>query len=266
MKALILAAGFGRRLKPITDRIPKTLIKIRNKPILGHILSNIKKCKIKDVVIVTGYKDELIKDYVGSGEKWGLHISYCHNDKYNVTENIYSVKLASQELQGDDFILINADDLFPHTIISKMMKTHGQIVIAVDGEGTLGSEEMKVRRENGRITSVTKKMDPTVAFGEDIGITKFSREGGQAFFNTINDIIEEKGPNYYFQEAIDQLASNDYPVTYVNVENEPWIEIDDHFDLKWANIPISHMILDRIRAFGKRIKSMKRRKKNHKTK
>ena len=61
MKALILAAGRGKRLKPITDRIPKTLIKIEDKPILGHILENVKKCGIDDVVIVTGYKHKLIK-------------------------------------------------------------------------------------------------------------------------------------------------------------------------------------------------------------
>jgi len=260
MKALILAAGIGRRLKPITDRIPKTLIKVRDKPILGHILSNIKRCKIKDVVIVTGYKDNLIRDYVGSGEKWGLNVDYCHNYDYKVTENIYSVMLASKQLMDDDFILINSDDLFSPSIILRVMKTNGNIVIAVDGEGTLGSEEMKVMTNNGRIVSVTKKMNPALAFGEDIGITKFSREGGQAFFNQIDNIIQRKGPHFYFQEAIDQLASHNYPVTYVNVEDEPWTEIDDHFDLKWANIPISHMILDKIKSLGRKIRSIKRKK------
>jgi len=259
MKALILAAGFGRRLKPITDRIPKTLIKIRDKPILGHILSNLKRCKIKEVVIVTGYKDNLIRDYVGDGAKWGLNVNYCHNYDYSVTENIYSVKLAREYLENDDFILINADDLFSPNIITRVMKAGGHIVIAVDGEGTLGSEEMKVRTMNGRIVSVTKKMNPSLAFGEDIGITKFSKQGGTAFFDQIDNLIQRRGPHFYFQKAIDQLASNNYPVTYVNIEDEPWIEIDDHFDLKWANIPISHIILDRIKAMGRRIRSIRRK-------
>lgn len=262
MKVLILAAGFGKRLKPITDRMPKTLIKVRDKPILGHILSTIKKCKINDVLIVTGYKDNLIREYVGSGEKWGLNVNYCHNYEYSTTENILSVKLASQYLMNDDFILINADDLFSPTIISRVMKANGKIVIAVDGEGTLGSEEMKVRTNNGKIISVTKNMNPALAFGEDIGITKFSREGGHAFFDQIDSIIQKKGAHFYFQEAIDQLASSHYPVTYVNVEDEPWTEIDDHFDLKWANIPISQMILDSIKSFGRKIKSMKKKKRS----
>lgn len=258
MKALILAAGIGKRLKPITDRIPKTLIKIRNKPILGHILSNLKKCKIKDVVIVTGYRDELIKDYVGSGSKWGLNVSYCHSEDYHCTENMYSVFLASQELLGQNFILINADDMFSPSIISKMLKKRGRIVIAVDGEGTLGSEEMKVKVDNGRICSVTKQMDPSQAFGEDIGITKFNKEGGKAFLDTIEGIIQKRGPHGWFQEAIDQLARQNYPITYVNVEDEPWIEIDDHFDLKWAKIPISHMIADKIKSMGRKLKSIKK--------
>jgi choline kinase len=264
MKALILAAGVGRRLKPITDRIPKTLIRIRDRPIIDHILSSIKKCNIKDVLIVTGYRDEMIRDYVGSGSKWGLNVNYCHNEKYRVTENIYSVMLAEKELLGEGFILINADDLFSPTIISRMMKKRGNIVIAVDGEGTLGSEEVKVTVNNGKITSVTKKMDPSQAFGEDIGITKFSREGGKAFLNTIQEIIQERGPHFYFQEAVDYLANHDYPITYVDVEDEPWIEIDDHFDLKWAKTPISHMILDRIKSMGRKIKSIRRKKSNSK--
>ena len=257
MKALILAAGIGKRLKPITDRIPKTLIKIRDKPILGHILSNLKRNKIKDVVIVTGYRDDLIRDYVGSGSKWGLNVSYCHSVDYNTTENIYSVFLASQQLEGEEFILINADDMFSPSILARMMEKRGRIVVAVDGEGTLGSEEMKVKVDNGKILSVSKQIDPEIAFGEDIGITKFNKQGGKAFFNTIESIIEQKGPYGWFQEAIDQLAKKNYPITYVNVEDEPWTEIDDHFDLKWAKIPIADMIGDKIKSMGRKLKTIK---------
>jgi len=260
MKALILAAGVGKRLKPITDRIPKTLIKIREKPILGHILSSIKKCKIKDVLIVTGHLDNMIKDYVGSGSKWGLNVSYCYNKDYKKTENICSVKLAEKELLGNDFVMINADDLFPPTIISKIMRTPGHIVLAVDGEGTLGEEEMKVRVENGKVTSVTKNLDLSEAHGESIGIAKFSGEGSKTFFNMIDEIIQDEGPKFYFEEAFDRLATQNYPISYINVKNEPWIEIDDHFDLKWAKTPISQMILGRIKLVGRRIKSIRRKK------
>jgi choline kinase len=260
MKALILAAGVGKRLKPITDRIPKTLIQIEDKPILGHILTNVKKCGIKDVVIVTGYRNDLIEEYVGDGSKWGLNVYYCHNRRYKTTENILSVKLASDHLMGDEFVLINADDLFSPTILWRLMEAPGDIVLAVDGEGTVGSEEMKVSVDgNGRIIGVSKELDPDESFGEDIGIMKFSVEGGKAFFNAIDTIIQEKGPYFYFQEALHYLTSQNFPITYVNVEDEPWIEIDDHFDLKWAKTPIIHMILDRIRSVGRRIRSIRRK-------
>lgn len=260
MKALILAAGRGKRLKPITDYIPKTMIRINDKPILGHILSNLKECGIKDVLIGTGYMDEKIREYVGTGSQWGLNVNYCHNEDYATTENIYSVMLAGEELQGEEFILINADDLFPPTIISKIMRTPGHIVLAVDGEGTLGSEEMKVKVNNGKVTKVTKKMNPSDAHGEDIGIAKFSKKGGKAFFNKIKELVRKRGPNSYFQKAMDELATHDYPITYINVEGEPWIEIDDHFDLKWAKTPVSHMILDRIKSMGEKIKSIRKKK------
>lgn len=260
MKALILAAGRGRRLKPITYSIPKTLIKIEDKPILGHILSSIKACGIKDVVIVTGYKNNLIKEYVGDGSKWGLNVVYRYNRKYKTTENIYSVRLAADELLDDDFVLINADDLFSPVILKKLIQARGDVVLAVDSEGTLGSEEMKVSvDENGRIIGVSKRLDPIESLGEDIGVMKFSKEGGRVFLDTIDDIIENKGPHFYFQEALDHLSNQRYPITYVDVKGEPWIEIDDHFDLKWAKTPIVQMILDRIRSFGRRLKRIRKK-------
>lgn len=262
MKALILAAGMGRRLKPITNRIPKTLIRIEDKPILGHILNNIKKCGIKNVVIVTGYKDDLIQKYVGSGSKWDLNVNYCHNKWYKSTENIFSVHLATKELNGDNFVLINADDLFSPVILSRLIDAPGDIVLAVDGEGTLGSEEMKVSlSENGRISGVSKKLDPSESYGEDIGVMKFSENGGKAFLEMIERIIQTKGSHFYFQEALHLLStSQSYPITYIDIEDEPWIEIDDHFDLKWAKTPVIHMILDRFRALKKRVKSIRKKK------
>jgi len=263
MKALILAAGMGKRLKPITDRIPKTLIKVEDKPILGHILTNIKQCGIEDVLIVTGYKDELIHKYVGNGSKWGLNVNYCHNKSYNTTENIFSVDLAAHELEGDDFVLINADDLFSPFILWKLIETPGDIVLAVDNQGTVGTEEMKVYTDgNGRITAVSKELDPMESYGEDIGIIKFSKNGGRAFLNAIKRIIKERGHHFYFQEAIHDLSASEYPVTYINVGNEPWIEVDDHFDLKWAKTPMIHMIKERLKLLSQKIKAI--RKKNSK--
>jgi choline kinase len=263
MKALILAAGMGKRLKPITNKIPKTLIKIGNKPILGHILTNIQKCGIKDVVIVTGYKDDLIHKYVGSGEKWGLNVNYCYNKWYKSTENIFSVQLASRELKDDDFVLINADDLFSPIILSRLIDANGEIVLAVDGEGTVGSEEMKVSIDkHDRITGVSKRLDPEESYGEDIGVMKFSQYGGKAFFEMIERIIEEKGTHFYFQEALHLLStSQSYPITYVDIEDEPWIEVDDHFDLKWAKTPVIQMILDRFIALKIRVKSLRKKSK-----
>jgi choline kinase len=261
MKALILAAGMGKRLKPITDRMPKTLIKVEDKPILGHILTNIKECGIEDVLIVTGYKDELIHKYVGDGSRWGLKVTYCHNKWYNSTENIFSVNLASEELKGNEFVLINADDLFSPVILWKLMEAPGDIVLAVDNQGTVGTEEMKVSTDgNGRIIAVSKELDPSESYGEDIGIIKFSKSGGRAFLNTIKRIIKERGHRFYFQKAIDDLSAKEYPVTYINVGNEPWIEVDDHFDLKWAKTPIIYMIKERLKTLGQMIKSIRKKK------
>jgi choline kinase len=145
---------------------------------------------------VTGYRNDLIKEYVGSGSKFGLKVDYCHNEKYYKTENIVSVKMAEEDLKDDGFVLINADDLFSPVILQRLIEAPGDIVLAVDGEGTVGTEEMKVSvNGDGRILAVSKQLDPEESFGEDIGVMKFSKEGGKAFFKAIDEIIQERGPH-----------------------------------------------------------------------
>ncbi len=120
MKAIILAAGIGSRLKPLTDFKPKTMVEINGKPMLRHILDAVFAAGVTDVVICTGYKSEVIRDYC-SKELASANIRFIENHDYQTTNNMYSLFLASAELRGD-CLLMNADLCFDPQIIEMLMK------------------------------------------------------------------------------------------------------------------------------------------------
>jgi len=81
MKAVILAAGEGIRMRPLTCTRPKVMLPLANKPILEHLLIEATKAGIIEFILVVGYHDEQVRDYFGNGEKWGVNIGYCSQRK-----------------------------------------------------------------------------------------------------------------------------------------------------------------------------------------
>src|SRR5580698_3260661 len=108
MKAVILAAGIASRLRPLTDNTPKCLLKVGDKIILELTIDNIIANNIDDVIIVTGYLEEQIKNFV-SVKYPHLNVAYIYNDIYSSTNNIYSLWLAKDSLLGDEMLLMDSD-------------------------------------------------------------------------------------------------------------------------------------------------------------
>ena len=81
MRAIILAGGLGTRLRPLTENTPKPLLPVKNRPIIEHAIINFKKHGINDIVLSIGYLADKIKDYFGTGENWGVSISYVVEDQ-----------------------------------------------------------------------------------------------------------------------------------------------------------------------------------------
>jgi MurNAc alpha-1-phosphate uridylyltransferase len=107
MKVFILAAGFGKRLRPYTEKLPKPLIKIKKKPLLYWNLKKIKKAGFKNVVINTHYLSNKIVRSVGSGKKYGLKIKYSHEEEIKGTGG--ALVAARKLIQKEPFLLISGD-------------------------------------------------------------------------------------------------------------------------------------------------------------
>ena len=111
MKALILAAGLGSRLRPLTDEVPKCMVKVNGVSIIDKQIQNLKENGVNELFVVTGYKGDILEKHII--EKYNaLDIKILHNDVYDRTNNMYSLNMAKDYLYGEEFIMMNSDVFF----------------------------------------------------------------------------------------------------------------------------------------------------------
>ena len=210
MQGLILAAGKGTRMGNI--EVPKCLLEINGVPIIKHQINSFKKNGINDIVVVTGYKSEMIHDLLND------QVQYVHNSKFNEMNNIYSVWLAIQKLRGD-FICVYGDLMFDEEILKKCLEIKSEIGLMV--ETNTRDETMKVKIENEKIVAVNKKIDYKIADGNFVGMAKFS-----ILFNEIDYLITENIDGYYTL-GIENLIKKNVEVGYQVTNGLSWMDIDE---------------------------------------
>ena len=175
MKAVILAAGSARRLSPLTDTKHKCLIEIGQKPILEHQLDALDFYGVKEALIVVGYLKEQIISKYGNHYK-GIHLQYIENPLYASTNTVYSLMLAGDYFRGSDFLYFNADVVFHHELLGRLIHSEKPTALGVEVK-KCGEEEVKVIvDETRRILRIGKKLSPDECLGEFVGIAKFSAE------------------------------------------------------------------------------------------
>lgn len=229
MKALILAAGFGSRLAPITDNLPKSLVPVNGTPILFKQIENLLKNDIIDITIVSGYKADVLEREV---HKRYPNVKIVESVDYATTNNMYSAYLGIKEVGTDGFLMMNADVFFDCSVIAGLLYWKSENAIVVD-VGSYNEESMKVIQEDNRITTISKKVDRANALGNSIDVYKFGPDGAKAFFKKCAEYIEEKKELKKWSE----VALNDI-LNEVTFEACPligrWFEIDNHDDLAAA--------------------------------
>lgn len=230
MKALILAAGLGTRLAPITDDRPKSMVPVNGKPILVKQIENLIENDVKDITIITGYKSEVIENLVKDNYPF---IKLIKSEDYMNTNNMYSAYLARFEMKDQDFLMMNADVFYDKEIISELLKDDYVNAIVTD-IGSYNEESMKVIEENNKIVSISKQITPEDALGNSIDVYKFSKEAGVAFFEVCADYIENKKELKLWSEVALNDTLNKVNFTACPLKGR-WLEIDNHEDLKAAN-------------------------------
>lgn len=230
MNAVILDAGEGRRLLPLTSVKPKCLLKLNDVTILEHQLINLARCGIRDVVIVIGYQASKIFEEIKK-KHFDLEIEFVENPIYYKTNTVYSLWLARERLR-DDFVYLNGDVVFHKEILERLLKPHYDTCIAVERK-QVSEEEVKVRLVSNLVTTIGKDMELSKAHGEFIGIAKFSKRFNQLFINKLSEVVKEGKVNEFFEVALDRVLKT-YEVYAIDVSDLPCIEVDTYEDFNTA--------------------------------
>lgn len=231
MKALILAAGLGSRLRPITNEIPKSMVKVNDKPILFKQIDNLLENGVKDITVIAGYKSEVMIEAINNNYE-GIEIIV--NDSYDKTNNMYSAYIAMNKMSGSDFLLMNADVFYDSEVLTELLKDKYQNAIVVE-KNAYNEENMKVSGKDFKLNKISKQIEMEDAYGVSIDVYKFSKTGSEAFYSVVQDYIENKKElNQWTEVALDQvLRKVDFKACPLKGK---WIEIDNHDDSNQAMV------------------------------
>ncbi len=235
--AIILAAGIGSRLRPITNLKPKCMTKVAGIPILIHQINAYKKAGISNIFIVIGYEGEKVKEAVKHVRN--VNIVLIENNEYETTNNMYSLYLVLKEskLYTKPFILSNGDVIFEECIIKEVVINEEQDLIVCD-KGSYNEESMKVTvTTEGIINNISKLIKREEAYGNSIDIYKFSKKSSNLLFNLIKKIIEkENNLKDWTEIALQRLMfEKKWMPKPFNINRKKWVEIDNYDDLALAD-------------------------------
>jgi len=227
LTAIVLCAGRGGRLRPLTDEVPKCLLPIGGRPILERCLGSLNALGIRDIVLVIGYRGEMIESLIRTLKIEGVR--FVHNPDYERTNTAVSFRLALRGLDSD-CVLINGDVVFERSILEDLLALPAGNGVVVDTDIPLNGEEVKVVSVGGRVDHIGKHLDPAVSLGEAIGLYKIERSIIPELVR-IYETIEANGePRHFFEIGFDRIvtgssgSARSFGLTFTR--GRPWVEID----------------------------------------
>ena len=239
MNFIILAAGIGSRLRPLTENRPKCCILINESSIIKMLLKQIRGNFISaNIIIVTGYKDEYLRNHIGS--EFG-DINFVHNVDYENTNNMYSASLAIPELNtSENVVSINADCIYEDKIFA-YLKEAKESTIFTDNS-FFDEESMKVKIENGCVVGMSKLFANSSNTLVSIDLYFFKYDDFNKLASIFNTYLKNRDLIQWTEVAINDLVNkNKSMIKNTNIENSKWYEIDTIEDLskareKWKKI------------------------------
>ncbi|MBN1327070.1 MAG: phosphocholine cytidylyltransferase family protein [Candidatus Cloacimonetes bacterium] len=231
MRAIIIAAGKGTRLYPLTKNTPKSLLEVGDGlTLLEAQLHSLSENNIKDIVIIVGYRagqiEAKIQEYTNR-----FNLNTVYNPFFDLSNNLISVWMAKYYMD-QPFITINGDDMFTPTVIENLLRSKHNITMVIDQKDNYDEDDMKVIHSDGLIQQVSKKIEPEVANGESVGIIKFSGHGPKIYRTVLEEMARNPvNLNVFYLSAIQEIINKGYPVHFSLCQENDWGELDFHPDL-----------------------------------
>lgn len=231
MKAIILAAGVGKRLWPVTQHHPKCLIQIGGRTLLARYLESLAGVGIRQAVLVVGYKQEMIRAAAGSGLS-GVSVRYLESDQYQ-RGSITSLWRAREELDGDALIM-DADVLFHRMILKRLVDSAHPTALLMDESVKQTGEECMVVAQGGRVIALTKKMPSRYDMaGEGVGFLKVCGADTGPLIRSVQAHVERGQLDMEYEDALLEFFG-EVRVGYERIGGLPWTEIDFEDDVARA--------------------------------
>jgi L-glutamine-phosphate cytidylyltransferase len=252
-KAVIIAAGMGRRLGPHTQDVPKCLVPVRGRPILLRQLDAFRAHGIDEIVVVRGYRAEVLE---ARRAELGPGVRFVENRDFRVNNILESMFCADGELAGP-FLSTYADIIFTADVVERLLATPGDIALVIDrdfakvyagrSDHPMSEAEVTELAPDGRVAAVGKRAVAVErAWGEFIGLARFSAEGARAFTAAYRELREryrgrghepfQRAPSFrqaYLTDLLQHLIDGGVRVVPVPIHGQ-WREIDTVQDLERA--------------------------------
>ena len=239
MKAIILSAGQGRRLMPLTSNMAKCSLTLHGISILEWQLSQIAQCDIDEVIVVTGFAFERVDAIVDSIDF--IKVRTLHNPMYAHTDNLGTCWEARFEME-EPFVLMNGDTLFEAAVLQRLLNSDKSypVTLATDSKPHFDLDDMKIIADGDRLLKVSKQLDISIVNGESIGLMVFNETGVKAFTEKIEEMMDQSNAlKLWYLSAIDQLAS-DGLAGICPINGLSWCEVDDAADFAAAANVVKH--------------------------
>jgi choline kinase len=232
--ALILAAGLGSRLRPLTDTTPKCLLDVGGQTILARQLERVAAAGIRRAVVVTGYLGEMVEAHLRAAPQ-GLEVVTAPNPEYATTGNCMSVLAGRPSVTTRGLVICDGDVVLTGNALTRLVADPASSALLVDAETRLGQEEMKAQLDGtGAVRRLAKGLDPAACVGESIGVQKVSGPALPIFWATLEAMQAAGDTQGYYEDAFQRMISAGVSFRTVAIGHHEWTEIDDLADLEDA--------------------------------
>jgi len=237
VKAIILSAGQGRRLLPLTENSPKCLLPVADKAVLVWQIDALFDAGIDEIIIVAGFQIGLIEALLETRYADHDNIKIVFNPFYEVADNLASCWLARSAMDGD-FLLLNGDTVIESALISRVLNSQSApITLSVDFKKNYDADDMKVQlNDDGWVKQVSKIVPSDQIDAESIGLSYFREDGAESFSQALEAALRHPAElKSWYLSIIDKLAGQ-HLVNSCSIEGYRWCEIDFIEDLARAGM------------------------------
>lgn len=234
MKAIILSAGQGSRLLPMTAARPKCMLAIQGRPLIEWQLEALESCGVTEVTVVTGFGARQVEEHLAK-RKGAARITTCFNPFFELADNLISCWLVRGAMT-EDFVLLNGDTLFESAVLERLLASPPRpVTLATDEKPSYDADDMKVQLADGRLLRVGKDLPLDETDGESIGLMVFRGTGPELFRSALERAVRQPTAlEQWYLSIVGKIAESGHVWTQ-NISGLDWSEVDYPLDLLRAS-------------------------------